>query len=46
MLMDFRGNTWIYASDMKMNMFVGIKKRGVFQHSSCECMPSYTDIGD
>ncbi|WVQ74548.1 hypothetical protein IAR50_004149 [Cryptococcus sp. DSM 104548] len=29
-----RRNTWIYVSDMKMNMFVGMKKSGTFQHSS------------
>ncbi|RXK41274.1 hypothetical protein M231_01424 [Tremella mesenterica] len=29
-----RRNTWIYVCDMKMNMFVGIKKSGLFQHSS------------
>lgn len=32
-----RRNTWIYVSDMKMNMFVGIKNSGIFQHSSCAC---------
>ncbi|ODN76749.1 hypothetical protein L202_05364 [Cryptococcus amylolentus CBS 6039] len=29
-----RRNTWIYVSDMKMNMFIGMKKSGTFQHSS------------
>nr|XP_019050292.1 IQ domain-containing calmodulin-binding protein [Kwoniella bestiolae CBS 10118]OCF29222.1 IQ domain-containing calmodulin-binding protein [Kwoniella bestiolae CBS 10118] len=29
-----RRNTWIYVSDMKLNLFVGIKKSGNFQHSS------------
>ncbi|WVO13258.1 hypothetical protein L204_100871 [Cryptococcus depauperatus] len=29
-----RRNTWIYVSDMKLNLFVGIKKSGTFQHSS------------
>ena len=28
-------NTWIYVSDMKFNIFVGIKTSGTFQHSSC-----------
>jgi hypothetical protein len=32
-----RRNTWIYVVDMQMNMFVGIKHTGVFQHSSCTC---------
>ena len=40
-----RRNTWIYVSDLEMNFFVGIKKSGEFQHSSCEwqpllCLPS------
>ena len=30
-----RRNTWIYVSDLQMNFFVGIKKSGEFQHSSC-----------
>nr|XP_019012150.1 IQ domain-containing calmodulin-binding protein [Kwoniella pini CBS 10737]OCF50931.1 IQ domain-containing calmodulin-binding protein [Kwoniella pini CBS 10737] len=29
-----RRNTWIYVSDMKLNLFIGIKKSGTFQHSS------------
>ncbi|WVF67126.1 hypothetical protein IAT40_001871 [Kwoniella sp. CBS 6097] len=29
-----RRNTWIYVSDMNLNLFVGIKKSGTFQHSS------------
>nr|XP_019004765.1 IQ domain-containing calmodulin-binding protein [Kwoniella mangroviensis CBS 8507]OCF68226.1 IQ domain-containing calmodulin-binding protein [Kwoniella mangroviensis CBS 8507] len=29
-----RRNTWIYVSDMKLNLFVGIKQSGNFQHSS------------
>ncbi|GFZ42631.1 hypothetical protein JCM24511_00348 [Saitozyma sp. JCM 24511] len=29
-----RRNTWIYVVDMQLNMFVGIKHTGVFQHSS------------
>ncbi|WVR03884.1 hypothetical protein IAU60_000883 [Kwoniella sp. DSM 27419] len=29
-----RRNTWIYVSDMKLNLFVGIKTSGTFQHSS------------
>ncbi|OWZ32685.1 IQ domain-containing calmodulin-binding protein [Cryptococcus neoformans var. grubii Br795] len=29
-----RRNTWIYVSDMKLNLFVGIKQSGAFQHSS------------
>ncbi|XAO23003.1 hypothetical protein I312_101780 [Cryptococcus bacillisporus CA1280] len=29
-----RRNTWIYVSDMKLNLFVGIKHSGTFQHSS------------
>ena len=33
---DPRRNTWIYVSDLKMNIFIGIKKSGSFQHSSCE----------
>jgi hypothetical protein len=33
---DERRNTWIYVSDMRMNFFVGIKKSGLFQHSSCK----------
>jgi hypothetical protein len=32
---DIRSNTWIYVSDMKMNIFIGIKTSGNFQHSSC-----------
>lgn len=32
-----RRNTWIYVVDMQLNMFVGIKHTGVFQHSSCAC---------
>jgi hypothetical protein len=31
-----RSNTWIYVSDMKMNIFIGIKTSGNFQHSSCK----------
>lgn len=31
-----RRNTWIYVSDMKLNLFVGIKQSGTFQHSSCK----------
>lgn len=31
-----RRNTWIYVSDMKLNLFVGIKQSGAFQHSSCK----------
>lgn len=34
-----RRNTWIYVSDMKLNLFVGIKHSGTFQHSSCEYLP-------
>ncbi|WWC87802.1 uncharacterized protein L201_002694 [Kwoniella dendrophila CBS 6074] len=29
-----RRNTWIYVSDMKLNLFIGIKQSGTFQHSS------------
>ncbi|WWD16577.1 hypothetical protein CI109_101005 [Kwoniella shandongensis] len=29
-----RRNTWIYVSDMNLNLFVGIKQSGSFQHSS------------
>ncbi|KIR97495.1 IQ domain-containing calmodulin-binding protein [Cryptococcus deuterogattii 2001/935-1] len=29
-----RRNTWIYVSDMELNLFVGIKHSGTFQHSS------------
>ncbi|WWD05811.1 hypothetical protein V865_003894 [Kwoniella europaea PYCC6329] len=29
-----RRNTWIYVCDMKLNLFVGIKQSGNFQHSS------------
>lgn len=35
-----RTNTWIYVSDMKLNIFVGIKTSGVFQHSSCTYIPN------
>lgn len=34
-----RRNTWIYVSDMKLNMFIGIKQTGTFQHSSCQYRP-------
>jgi hypothetical protein len=27
-------NTWIYVADTRMNMYVGIKQSGAFQHSS------------
>jgi hypothetical protein len=35
-LAEDRSNTWIYVSDMKMNIFIGIKTSGNFQHSSCK----------
>ena len=35
-LAELRSNTWIYVSDMKMNIFIGIKTSGNFQHSSCK----------
>ncbi|WRT65622.1 uncharacterized protein IL334_002567 [Kwoniella shivajii] len=40
-----RRNTWIYVCDMKLNLFVGIKQSGTFQHSSLLAGGKVTSAG-
>ncbi|KAJ8520108.1 hypothetical protein ONZ45_g3000 [Pleurotus djamor] len=40
-----RRNTWIYVSDKKFNLFIGIKETGGFQHSSLLAGGQVTSAG-
>ncbi|KAK8861514.1 hypothetical protein IAR55_002335 [Kwoniella newhampshirensis] len=40
-----RRNAWIYVSDMSLNLFVGIKQSGSFQHSSFLAGTKVTSAG-